>query len=62
MISFNLIPTRSCPVNNEVSYVQYCYSELQYIDLPAVKGALYLEHCEQEYRCFAPVGQTYVKT
>jgi len=61
-ISLNAVPKFDCAVNNEVSYIQYCYSDLQYIDLPAIRGALYLEQCEDDYRCFTPVGQTYVAT
>lgn len=58
LISYNAVPTAGCPadIDNEFSYIYLCFTALSYIDLPAVKGALYLEQCQDDYRCFAPVG------
>ena len=33
---------------------------MPYLDLPGIKGALYIEHCEKDYRCFYPVGENYI--
>ena len=58
LISYNAVPTAGCPadIDNEFSYIYLCWTALSYIDLPAVKGALYLEQCQDDFRCFAPVG------
>ena len=42
-----ILPTAACDqAVNEIVYLQDCYNPLYYIDLPAVKGAVYIENCE----------------
>ena len=54
MLTFSFVPTATCNVTNFVEYLYTCYSDLAFIDLPAVQGAVYLESCQDEWTCLSP--------
>ena len=61
MLTFNFEPSANCDVTNFIEYIYMCYSDISIIDLPTVKGTIYVESCQDDYRCFSPVYQNYVK-
>ena len=43
-LSFN-VPKTCTGVSNEFSYAEYCDSLLNFIDMPALTGAVHIENC-----------------
>lgn len=36
--------------------MQECYDPLFYVDMPATKGAVYIENCEGDFQCILPIS------
>ena len=49
----------ACSATNEIEFYAFCYSELGYIDSPALEGAVYIENCIDSFDCFSPVDVTW---
>ena len=49
----------TCPRSTEVEFYAFCYSDLGYIDSPALEGAVYIENCNDSFECFSPVDITW---
>ena len=52
----------SCAHNytNEFMYFEKCYNQMLYIDLPPLKGAIYIHHCNDDITCNEPVSTEYI--
>ena len=53
-----------CFVNytNEFDYIENCVlGAFYYIDMPSILGALYVEHCLDDYFCHIPVSSSYIQ-
>ena len=52
----------SCEYNytNEFMYFENCFSQMSYIDLPPLKGAINIHHCNDDITCNEPVSSNYI--
>ena len=52
----------SCDYNytNEFMFFEKCFSQMNYIDLPPLKGAVYIHHCNDDITCNEPVSMAYI--
>ena len=49
-----------CDYTNEFMFFEKCYSQMTYIDLPPLKGAVYIHHCNDDITCNEPVSNDYI--
>ena len=50
----------NCDEPNDIAYLQNCYNPLFYLDMPALKGAIYIENCMDSQECLSPVTTEYL--
>ena len=44
---------------NEFDYAENCVGENEFIDMPALEGAVHIEHCINDYICQLPFSIEY---
>ena len=49
-----------CNYTNEFMFFEKCFSQMTYIDIPPLKGAVYIHHCNDDLTCNEPVSNDYL--
>ena len=48
-------------ITTEFEYIERCFNQLYFIDLPPLFGAIYVHHCNDNIDCFFPAGNGYLQ-